>query len=179
MPLRESLSESPASESKYSRLQRNENLAREERAPATLSKSRQLSTLSSIQTDWPNVSAAAALDDLLYVVDSGHLYEVNAQDGSRRRVGEDDWQNTAAMGAASSHLYIVSDNQLYEVNPKTGARRGVGKPEWTNTKAVITAGDKVYIASNGWLHRVNPKGGSHEILHSTSDGSKNPPQSKP
>jgi hypothetical protein len=179
LPLRESLSESPASESKYSRLQRREGLAREERAPPTLSKSTQLSVLSTVQKEWPNVSAAAGLADLLYVVDSSQLYEVNTGDGSRRRVGEDDWQNTAAMGAAGEHLYIVCDNQLYEVNPKTGARRSLGKPDWANTKTILTVGAKLYIASNGFLHRVNPNGGSHEILHSTSDGSKNPPPSKP
>ena len=179
MPLRESLSESQPTESKYSRLQRKEGLAREERALAALSKSKQLSVLSTVQKEWPNVAAAAVLADLLYVVDSSQLYEVNTGDGSRRRVGEDGWQNTAAMGAAGSHLYIVSDDQLYEVNPKSGVRRSLGEPEWPNTKAILTAGDKLYIVSNGWLYRVNPKGGSHEMLHGKSDGSKDVPRPQP
>lgn len=167
MPLRESLSESPASESKYSRLQRKEDLARVERAPTTLSK--QLSVLSTVQKEWPNVAASAVLAGKLYIVDSDRLYEVNTADGSRRPVGSDDWRNTAAMGAAGGYLYLVCDNQLYEVDPKTGARRSLGEPEWADTKAILTAGDKLYIASNGWLYRVNPKGGSYEVLHSKDD----------
>ena len=178
LPLHENLSEL-ASESKYSRLQRKENLAREERALAALSKSKQLSVLSTVQKEWPNVSAAAVLADLLYVVDSSQLYEVNTGDGSRRRVGEDDWQNTAAMGAAGGYLYLVCDNQLYEVDPKAGARRSLGKPEWGSTKAILTAGDKLYIASNGWLYRVNPSDGSHEVLHGKFESLNQPPPTKP
>jgi hypothetical protein len=110
VPLRETLSESLESESKYSRLQRNESLAREERALVTLSKSKQLSVLSTVQKEWPNVSAAAVLADRLFIVDSGRLHEVNPADGSRRSVGDDRWQNTAAACATSSYLYIVCDN---------------------------------------------------------------------
>jgi hypothetical protein len=182
MPLSESLSDRIASESKYSReslAQRKESHAAEERKPRELSPMATLSVLSRHTAKWPDISAAVALAGMLYVVDSGHLYEVNANDGSRRSVGDADWRNTAAMGAAGGNLYLVCDNQLYEVNPKTGARRSLGKPEWANTKAILTAGDKLYIASNGLLHRVNPSDGSHEVLHSKNESAKQPHQPKP
>ncbi len=178
MSLSKSLSAGNESESKNyseSRLQR-ESLATEDRKPRKLSK---LSALELSSEEWLNLSATAALADMLYVVDSGHLYEVNASDGSRRSVGEADWRNTAAMGSFVGHLYLVCDNQLYEVNPKTAARRSLGKPNWVNTKAIVTAGGKLYIASNGLLHRVNPSDGSHEVLHITNDISNNARQPKP
>ena len=175
LTLSESLSRRPESESKPSSKSlaaRTENLATEERAPAALSQSTQMSVLSAAAKEWPNVSAAAALADMLYVVDGGRLYEVNPNGGSRRSVGDDRWQNTAAMVAAGNYLYLVCDDQLYEVNPKTGTRRSMGKPDWAGTKAILTAGDKLYIASNGWLHRVDPKSGSHEVLHGKSESLK-------
>jgi hypothetical protein len=175
LTLSESLSRRPESESKPSSKSlaaRTENLATEERAPAALSQSTQMSVLSAAAKEWPNVSAAAALADRLYVVDSGRLYEVSATDGSRRSVGNDNWQNTAAMAAAGNYLYLVCDNQLYEVDPKTGARRSVGKPDWESTKAIVTVGDKLYIVSNGWLHRVNPKDGSREVVHGKTESLK-------
>jgi len=128
--------------------------------------------------EWQNVSAMAAHADMLYVVDSGHLYEVGPIDGSRRFVGDDDWQNTAAMGAANGHLYIVSDNQLYEVSPTSGARRSLGKPDWAETEAIVTVGDKVYIVAGGLLHRVNPNDGSHEVLHDKDDSTNDPRKPK-
>ena len=175
--LREVIPESkrPESESKPSSeslAPRVENLATEERASAALSQSTQMSVLSAAAKEWPNVSAAAALADRLYVVDSGRLYEVNPDGGSRRSVGDDRWQNTPAMAAAGNYLYLVSDNQLYEVDPKTGARRSVGKPDWESTKAIVTVSDKLYIVSNGWLHRVNPKDGSREVVHGKTESLK-------
>lgn len=152
-----------------------EGLVTEERKPRDLSRATILSVLSRDTAEWPNIKVAAALSEMLYVVDSGRLYEVSPSDGSRRNVGNDDWRNTAAMGAAEGRLYIVCDNQLYEVNPATGVRRSVGKPEWANTKAILTAGNRLYIASNGLLHRVNPSDGSHEVLHSI-DESPSPPR---
>jgi len=175
MSLSESLSISPESESKPSSKSlaaRVENLATEERASVALSQPSHLSVLSSVQKEWSNVSAAAALADMLYVVDSGRLYEVNAADGSRRSVGDDRWQNTAAMAAAGNFLYLVCDSQLYEVDPKTGARRSVGKPDWESTRAIQAVGDKLYIVSNGWLHRVNPKDGSREVVHGKTESLK-------
>lgn len=186
MSLSESLSDKPESESKHyseSRVPRRENLVdeatrehltEEERAPAALSQSRQLSVLATVALgkEWPNVSAAAALADRLYIVDSGRLYEINPTDGSRRSVGEDRWQNTSAMGAARGYLYLVCDNRLYEVDPKTEKRRGLGIPEWANTKAIVAVDDKLHIVSNGWLHRVNPGDGSYEVLHSKTENSK-------
>ena len=180
IPLSESLSDRSESESKYyseSRLQRKESLAAEERAPTALSQAQQLSV--ALPREWPSVSAAAALADRLYVVDSGRLYEVNPADGSRRIVGEDRWQNTAAMGAAGGYLYLVCDNQLYEVDPKTEKRRRVGIPGWANTKAIVAVGDKLHIVSNGWLHRVNPGDGSYEVLHSKTESPNPPGQPKP
>jgi hypothetical protein len=175
--LREVMPESkrPESESKPSSeslAPRTENLATEDRASAALSQPTQMSVLATVVKEWPNVSAAAALANMLYVVDSGRLYEVNPDGGSRRSVGEDHWQNTAAMAAAGNFLYLVSDNQLYEVNPKTGARRSVGKPDWVSTKTIVTVGDKLYIVSNGWLHRLNPKDGSCEVLHGKTESLK-------
>jgi hypothetical protein len=125
-----------------------------------------------------SISAMVAHADMLYVVDSGQLYEVRPIDGSRRIVGHDDWQNTTAMGAAGGHLYIVSDNQLYEVNPTTGARRSFGKPDWAETKAIVTVGDRLYIVANGLLQRVNPNDGSHEVFHSKNDGTNGPSKPK-
>ena len=182
LPLRESLSERNESESKYSReslAQRTESLATEERKPRTLSTITRLSVLDIHPEEWPNMSAAAALADRLYVVDSGHLYEVDASDGTRRSVGESDWRNTAAMGAEGGHLYIVCDHQLYKVNPKTGKRHSLGKPDWANTKAIMTIGDMLYIAANGQLHRVNPSDGSHEVLPGKGDRPNHPRQPKP
>ncbi|MGI8980270.1 MAG: hypothetical protein ACR2FY_13675 [Pirellulaceae bacterium] len=183
MPLSESLSDRIASESKHSHeslaTQKKESLAAAERKPRELSPMAKLSVLSRDTAEWPNIAAAVALSDMLYVVDSGHLYEVSPQDGSRRNVGEADWRNTAAMGSAGGRLYVVCDNQLYEVNPETGVRRNVGKPEWATTKAMLTAGDKLYIASNGLLHRVNPSDGSHEVLHSKKESRNQPSQPKP
>lgn len=181
LPLRESLSDRIVSESKRSPeslAQTKESLVTEERKPRTLSLLTELSVLSPDAPVWPNITAAVALADRFYVVDSGHLYEVNISDGSRRSVGDDDWRNTAAMGSAGGHLYLVCDNQLYEVNPATGGRRSVGKPEWTNTRAIMTAGDKLYIASSGLLHRVNPSDGSHEVLRSKDDSPNHPRQPK-
>jgi len=128
--------------------------------------------------EWRNISAAVAHADMLYVVDSGHLYEVSPMDGSRRIVGDDDWQNCAAMGAARGHLYIVSDNQLYEVNPTTGARRSLGKPDWAETEAIVTLDDKLYIVAGGLLHRVNPSDGSREVLHNKNDSTNHPRKPK-
>ena len=128
--------------------------------------------------EWRNISAMVAHAEMLYVVDSGHLYEVSPIDGSRRIVGENDWQNCAAMGAASGHLYIVSDNQLYEVSPTTGARRSLGKPDWAETKSIVTVGDKLYIVGGGLLHRVNPSDGSHEVLHNKNDSTNDPRRPK-
>lgn len=172
MSLSESLSQRSESERKYSselsRAQRNDNLATEERALKALPQAT-LSLLSTIQKDWPRVSAAVALADMLYVVDSGRLYEVSPNDGSRRSVGDDRWQNTAALGAAGGYLYLVCDDHLYEVDPKTGARRSAGKADWANTKAIVTVGDKLYVASKGLLYRVDPNDGSHEVLHSKTE----------
>jgi len=128
--------------------------------------------------EWRNISAAVAHADMLYVVDSGHLYEVSPMDGSRRIVGDDDWQNSAAMGAARGHLYIVSDNQFYEVSPTTGARRSLGKPDWAETKAIVTVGEKLYIVAGGLLHRVNPSDGSREVLHNKNDSTNHPRKPK-
>ncbi|MFN0020518.1 MAG: hypothetical protein ACKVP0_19850 [Pirellulaceae bacterium] len=175
LTLSESLSERPESESKFSseaRTPRNENLASEERALVALSKSIPMSVPSTTVKEWPNVSAAAALADMLYMVDGGRLYEVNPNGGSRRSVGDDRWQNTAVMSAAGNYLYLVGDDQLFEVNPKTGARRSVGKPDWAGAKAILTVGDKLYIVSGGLLHRVNPSDGSHEVLHSKTESLK-------
>ena len=172
LPLSESLSDSKYS--LESLVQRKESLVTEERKPRTNSLVTKLSVLDIHPEEWPNMSAAAALADMLYVVDSGHLYEVNTGDGSRRSVGVHDWQNIAAMGAAGGQLFIVKDNQLYEVNPKTGVRRSLGKPDWANTKAIVTAGDKLYIASNGLLHRVNSSDGSHEVLHNNNEKQNSP-----
>jgi len=173
--LSQNLSKSPESESKppsESLSPRIENLATEERAPAALSQPTHFSVLSAAAKEWPNVSAAAALADRLYVVDGGRLYEVNPDDGSRQSVGEDRWQNTAAMAAAGNFLYLVCDSQLYEVDSKTGARRSVGKPDWESTKAILAVGDKLYIVSNSWLHRVNPKDGSREVVHGKTESLK-------
>jgi len=128
--------------------------------------------------EWRNISAAVAHVDMLYVVDSGDLYEVSPIDGSRRIVGDDDWQNSAAMGAARGHLYIVSDNQLYEVSPTTGARRSLGKPDWAETEAIVTVGEELYIVAGGLLHRVNPSDGSHEVLHDKNDSTNDPRKPK-
>jgi hypothetical protein len=182
LPLRESLSDRVASESKYSReslAQRKESLAAEERKPMDLSLATILSVRDLRSREWPNISAMAVLANMFYVVDSGRLYEVNTRDGSRRIVGDDRWQNTAALGAAGGYLYLVCDDQLYEVDPKTGARRSVGKPDWANTKAILTVGDKLYIASQGLLHRVNPSDGSHEVLHSKTESLNQSSQPKP
>jgi hypothetical protein len=193
LTLKESLSDRFESESKHSSESRvprrehlaseatREHLAEEERAPAALSQSRQLSSLATaaLSKEWPSVSAAAALADKLYVVDSGRLYEVSHRDGSRRIVGNDRWQNTAAMGAAGGYLYLVCDNRLYEVDPRTEKRRGVGIPEWANTKAIVMVGDKLHIVSNGWVYRVNPTDGSYEVLHSKTESLNQSPEPKP
>lgn len=176
MSLSESLSQSK--HSSESRTPRNENLAAEERAPTALPQAT-LSVLSTSLKEWPNVSAAAALADRLYLVDSGRLYEVNTHDGSRRSVGNDDWQNTSAMGAAREHVYLVCNHQLYEVNPKSGVRRSLGQPNWADTKAIVTAGDKLYIASKGLLYRVDPSDGSYEVLQSKTESLNRSPQPKP
>lgn len=175
LSLIKSLSERPQRESKphseskvptqeYLREQaRPEHLSEEELAPAPLPNAT-VSVLSTILRGWPNVSAAAALADRLYFVDSGHLYEVSPIDGSRRMVGSDAWQDAVAMAASGGHLYVVCDNQLFEVDPKTGTRRTLGKPDWTNTQAIQAFGDKLYIASRGQLYRVDPKDGSRGVL---------------
>jgi hypothetical protein len=155
------------------------SLVIEERKPGATSLTTKLSTLDIHPEERPNTSAMVALADMLYVVDSGHLYEVSPCDGSRRSLGDDHWRNTAAMGAAGGLLYIVSDHQLYEVNPMTGVRRSVGKSEWAKTTAIVTAGDKLYIISGGLLHRVNPRDGSHELLHSKNESPNPQRQPKP
>ncbi len=146
----------------------SEAFRRESLIPDNNQITEQLSLVPNHRKQWPNISAMVAHADMLYVVDSGQLYEVSPIDGSRRIVGDDDWKNTAAMGAASGHLYIVSDNQLYEVNPATGARRSLGKPDWVKTEAIVTVGDKLYIAGDDLLYRINPDEGSHEVLHQKS-----------
>jgi hypothetical protein len=190
LKLSESLSARPESESKphseskvptqeYLREEaRPEHLAEEERAPVPLAKGT-LSLLSTLQKEWTNVSASAALADRLYVVESGHLFEVNPKDGSRRVVGTDDWPNAGAMGTAGGQLYIVNDNQLFEVDPKSGTRRTLGKPDWTDTQAIQTFGDKLYIASRGMLYRVDPKDGSREVLPSKTESLNQSPEPKP
>jgi hypothetical protein len=197
MSLSESLSDRPESESKSysdSRVPKpqplaiprpehlaseatREHLAEEERMPTAHLPLAKMSA--ALPKEWPNVSAAAALADRLYLVDSGRLYEVNPADGSRRSVGNDNWQNTAAMAATGKYLYLVSDSQLYEVDPKTGVRRSMGKPDWTNTQVIVTSGGKLYIASNGWLHQVNPSDGSHEVLHRKTESLQQSPKPKP
>jgi hypothetical protein len=137
-----------------------------------------LSVISNRRRQWRNISAMVAHADMLYVVDSGRLYEVTPIDGSRRLVGDDDWQNTAAMGAAGGYLYIVSDNRLYEVNPTTGARRSLGKPDWAETEAIVTVGDVLYIARKGLLYRVNPNDGSREDVSQQNDGTNGPRKPK-
>lgn len=190
LSLSESLSDRPERESKphseskvptqeYLREQaRPEHLAEEERAPAPIPIAT-VSVLSAILREWPNVSAAAALADRLYFVDSGHLYEVSPKDGSRRIVGSDDWRSAVAMGTVDGHLYIVNENQLFEVDPKTGTRRTLGKPDWTNTKAIQAFGDKLYIAGRGLLYRVDPKDGSREVLPSKTESLNQSPEPKP
>jgi hypothetical protein len=190
LSLSESLSHRPERESKpYSESKvptqeylreeaRPEHLVEEERAPAPLPKAT-LSVLSTILKEWPNVSAAVALADKLYVVDCGHLYEVSPKDGSRRMVGNDDWQNAAAIGTAGGRLFMVNDHQLFEVDPKTGTRRTLGKPDWTDTRAIETFGDKLYIASRGQLYRVDPKDGSREVLPSKTESLNRSPEPKP
>src|SRR4029453_17910332 len=97
------LSKSLSRESKgssESRAPREEGLVTDERMPGPRSPSTTLSVLD-VHPEWQGISAAVALADMLYVVDSGHLYEVSPSDGSRRGVGNDNWQDTAAMGAAN------------------------------------------------------------------------------
>lgn len=180
--LSESLSSKSEGESKHqseSAPMSLESRAAKESKPETLSKTTKRSVLDVFPEGSRGILAAAALADTVYVVDGGHLYEVNPGDGSRRLVGMDDWRNTSAIGAAGGLLYIVGGHQLYEVDPTTGARRLLGKPEWTNTTAIVTAGDKLFIASGGHLHRVNPVDGSHEVLRSKSDRPIKPREPQP
>jgi len=128
--------------------------------------------------EWRNISAMVAHAEMLYVVDSGHLYEVSPIDGSRRVVGDDDWQNSTAMGAGGGHLYIVSDNQLYEVSPTTGARRSLGKLDWAETKAIVTVGEELYVVGGGLIHRVNSGDGSHQMLHNKNGNTNDPRKPK-
>src|SRR5206468_390761 len=92
LTLSKSLSARSESESKNnseSRLHSRESLPTEERPATTLSRTITLSVPDVHQEEWRNISAAVALADMLYVVDSGHLYEVSPGDGSRRGVGND------------------------------------------------------------------------------------------
>jgi hypothetical protein len=155
---------------KLSRTQRPLDLAQESAPPEA---SRNLSVLSAEHKEWPNVAAVAEDAGMLYVLDSGVLYEVEPSSGTRRRVGDDDWPRAAAMTAAGEHLYIVNGGQLEEVDPKTGASRKLGESDWAGTKAIVTVEGKLYIARNGLLYRVSPQDGSRQVLHITGGSPKN------
>lgn len=166
MPLHESLS-APGESKPYleSKSQPKESRAHSESKPKELSGLARFSVLDVFPKEWPSISATGAHAGLLYVVDSGHLYEVNPRDGSRRVLGNDDWQGTTALSAMGESLYLVCDDRLFEVNSKTGVRRGLGKPEWADTNAIMAVGNKLYIACGGHLYRVDPSDGSYEVLH--------------
>lgn len=97
----------------------------------------------------------AELDDKLYLIQGGALYEVEAS-GKRRKVSER-YMGEIAMVGMEGRLYVASDGSLWEVE-KTGGYKEL-QGGWTNIQVMTALDGKLYIVrKTGELYEVDRAG---------------------
>jgi hypothetical protein len=106
---------------------------------------------------WPTTTAFTSdRMGLGYAVQGGALFEVNFNDGARRRLGTQQLSGATTMAySAPSSLYIVQSNKLWLVDLATGNGTDVGQDMTEVTSIASPKSGGLYFLRNGSLFALS------------------------